>query len=185
MPIVEPPVAGYPLSQGDILQGVKLFVTQANGSSAAATDYALCMVISRPCVVAHKGQVVVAGVKAYTEGVPGTIDNLEKVLDFMTGVRDGVASPDLFYLGQLPGQTGRYCSRLDSIHTIEIPAKPHDRREYIDRYRIAALNQKIDGALLAAVEAYTRCIGSHGVQRAAPAVGRQGESRPVVEMGTC
>jgi hypothetical protein len=72
-------------------------------------------------VAAHKKHVIVAAVAKFPDNVPRNIDTFHNVLDFLTGIRDGGSSPDVFYLGQLPGRTGRYCARLDSFHTIEIP----------------------------------------------------------------
>lgn len=155
MPIVEPPVAGYPLDQGDILRGVTLFVTQKDGTTPSATKFSLCLVISRPCVVAHKAQIVVVGVKSYSEAVPREIDNFDKVLDFMVSARDGVTTPDVFYLGQVPGQVaGRYCARLDSLHTIEIPGPSEERQKFVDERRVAAMNPEFQRAL------HTRIFGS-------------------------
>jgi hypothetical protein len=55
-------------------------------------------------VTAHKKHVIVAGVAKYPDAVPKGIDSFNKVLDFLTGARDGSGSPDVFYLGQLPGK---------------------------------------------------------------------------------
>jgi hypothetical protein len=154
MPIVESAVMGDPLNQGDILRGLTLFITQVNGTSAAATKFPFCLVVSRPCVVAHKQQVVVVGVKAYSEGVPNAVDTFDKVVDFMTSARDGVTSPDVFYLGQLPGEAGRFCARFDSFHTIEVPAASADRTSYVDKHRVATLNPEFQRAL------HSRLFGS-------------------------
>jgi hypothetical protein len=66
MPIIEPARPGAPLTQGDILSGVALFATKGSweerGGQAAVTTSDLCLVLSRPCVAAHKRHVVVAGV---------------------------------------------------------------------------------------------------------------------------
>ncbi|MBP3958315.1 hypothetical protein J8F10_23960 [Gemmata sp. G18] len=147
MPIVESPVLGYPLSQGDILRGVTLFLTRANGTEAAATKFKFCLVVSRPCVLAHKPQIIVVGVKEYSEGVPHSVNTFEKVIDFMTVQRDGDGSPDQFYLGQLPGESGRFCARLDSFHTIEIPTRADARQQFVDGHRIAALSADFQRAL--------------------------------------
>jgi hypothetical protein len=56
----------------------------------------LCLVLSRPCVAAHKRHVVVAGIAKYPDSVPKAIDSFDKVLDFLTGVRDGGSSTDVF-----------------------------------------------------------------------------------------
>jgi len=107
MPIIQSSRADAPLTQGDILSGVALFATKAGGEEnkggqAALTRFESCLVLSRPCAAAHKKHVVVAGVAKYPDAVPKGIDSFDKVLDFLTGARDGVASPDVIYLGQLP-----------------------------------------------------------------------------------
>jgi hypothetical protein len=125
MSIIEPARIGAPLTQGDILSGVVLHATKAswaeNGGQPSVVKSEFCLVLSRPCVAAHKKSVIVAAVAKYPESVPKGIDSFEKVLDFLTEARDGGTSPDVFYLGQLPGRPGRFCARLDSFHTIEIP----------------------------------------------------------------
>jgi hypothetical protein len=75
-------------------------------------------------VAAHKKHVVVAGVARYPDAVPRGIDSFDEVLDFLTGARDGSGSADVFYLGQLPARTGRFCARLDSLHTIPFCVHP-------------------------------------------------------------
>ena len=125
MPIIEPARSGAPLTQGDILSGIALFATKGSwdekGGQASVVKSELCLVLSRPCVAAHKKHVVVASVAKFPDNVPKNLDNFEKVLDFLTGARDGGSSPDVFYLGQLRGRSGRFCARLDSFHTIEVP----------------------------------------------------------------
>ena len=111
MPIIQTPAADGPLTQGDVLSGIALFATKASwedkGGQAALARFDLCLVLSRPCVAAHKKHVAVAGVAKYPDAVPKGIDSFDKVLDFLSGTRDGLAPPDIFYLGQLPGYTGR------------------------------------------------------------------------------
>jgi len=133
------------LTQGDILSGVALFATKAGGEEnkggqAALTRFESCLVLSRPCAAAHKKHVVVAGVAKYPDAVPKGIDSFDKVLDFLTGARDGVASPDVIYLGQLPGTTGRFCARLDSLHTIEVPEDLGRRAQFLAACRVATLH---------------------------------------------
>src|SRR3954467_6207950 len=66
MPIIEPARSGAPLTQGDLLSGVALFATKGSwdekGGQAAVVKSELCLVLSRPCVAAHKKHVVVAAV---------------------------------------------------------------------------------------------------------------------------
>lgn len=144
MPIIEPARSGALLTQGDLLSGISLFATKGSweekGGQAATMKAELCLVLSRPCVAAHKKHVVVAGVAKYPDTVPKTIDSFDKVLDFLTGARDGASSPDVFYLGQLPGRSGRYCARLDSLHTIEVPEEKEQRAQFLAVRRALTLH---------------------------------------------
>lgn len=143
MPIVELPRAGSPLSQGDILEGVPLYATQNgwldSGGEPAKAPHKMCLVLSRPCAIDHKAHIVVAGIEKYPDEVPKTIDSFEKVLSFLTGARDGIRAPDLFYLGQLPNRQGRFCARLDSLHTVQVPTDSAVRDEFLQK-RIASLH---------------------------------------------
>jgi hypothetical protein len=144
MPIIEPARPGAPLAQGDLLSGVTLFATKGSwdekGGQASVVKSELCLVLSRPCVAAHKKHVVVAAVAKFPDNVPKNIDSFDKVLDFLTGARDGGSSPDLFYLGQLPGRGGRFCARLDSFHTIEVPEEGEQRTQFLTAYRTLTLH---------------------------------------------
>src|SRR3954447_6106345 len=110
MPIIEPARLEAPLTQGDLLSGVALYATKGSweekGGQPSVVKSELCLVLSRPCVAAHKKHVVVAAVAKFPDSVPKGIDSFDKVLDFLTGARDGCSSPDVFYLGQLPGRSG-------------------------------------------------------------------------------
>jgi hypothetical protein len=143
MPIVEPPTAGSPLNQGDILRGITLLVTKESwnekGGDVARAPFKMCMIVSRPCVVDNKKHITVTGVDKYPDETPRDVNTFDKVLDFMTGARDGQTSPDVFYLGQLPGMRGRYCARLDSLHQIEIPIDPAVREAFVAKTRVASL----------------------------------------------
>ncbi|HZZ77531.1 MAG TPA: hypothetical protein VFE62_03375 [Gemmataceae bacterium] len=144
MPIVESPQTGSSLSQGDILEGVLLFATKEgwldSGGEAAKAPQKMCLVISRPCAIAHKSHVVVAGIEKYPDEVPRTIDTFEKALSFLTGARDGVRAPDIFYLGQLPNRQGRFCARFDSLFSVQVPSEPATLQEFLQKKRIASLH---------------------------------------------
>jgi hypothetical protein len=144
MPIIEPARREAPLTQGDLLSGVTLFATKGSwdekGGQASVVKSELCLVLSRPCVAAHKKHVVVAAVAKFPDNVPKNIDSFDKVLDFLTGARDGGSSPDVFYLGQLPGKSGRFCARLDSFHTIEIPEEGNQRTQLLATHRTLTLH---------------------------------------------
>jgi hypothetical protein len=146
MPIIEEVLEGDLLNQGDILRGVTLFATQdsANpkGGDAAKAPFPLCLVVSRPCAIAHKQNIVVAGIDKYPDSVPKDMNSFEKVLDYLTSARDGETSPDVFYLGQIPTEKkGRYRAKLDSLFTIQIPSEPELLAAFVREKRIAKLNQ--------------------------------------------
>ena len=144
MPIIEPARPGAPLTQGDLLSGVTLYATKESweekGGQASVVKSELCLVLSRPCVASHKKHVIVASVAKFPDSVPKNIDSFDKVLDFLTGARNGDSSPDVFYLGQLPGRIGRFCARLDSFHTIEIPEGDEQRTQFLAARRTLTLH---------------------------------------------
>lgn len=147
MPIIEPHDSDAPLNQGDLLRDVSLFLTSkadtVEGGESTGTKFKFCMVLSRPCVIAHKPTVIVAGVDNYKSPAPSEIDSFKKAKHFLDKLRDGDDTPDQFYLGQLLGDTesGRYAARLDSIHTIRLPAKPEHRTEFVKKHRYARLSE--------------------------------------------
>lgn len=118
MPILLKPNESDPLSQGDVLVGLRLYSTSANwddselpgGPPEWEDRYGLCLVVSRPCVIAHKGSILVAAVHAVREAPPVPRDaGYEEVKLFLMKLRDGAGRPDRFYLGGVPGQpSGRY-----------------------------------------------------------------------------
>ncbi len=118
MPIIEPADVQLPLSQGDILKDVCLFVTKDTweepGGESHKTAHKLCLMISRPCVIGHKPYVVVAAIERMGDNVPRDVESFEDILNFLTDLRDGPNSPDVFYVGQVPGYEGRFGARLDS-----------------------------------------------------------------------
>jgi hypothetical protein len=143
MPILEQPHPDWPLSQGDILTGVRLSVTASpwgdGGGSDAKAPFNICMVLSRPCVAAHKETFLVAAVEMLKSDPPKGAEGFDKVLSFMTGLRDGRNSPDVFYLGQLPNKNGRYVARFDSVHTVQTPTNPDEMKAFLGKSRIATL----------------------------------------------
>lgn len=143
MPIIEPHDPNLPLSQGDILQGVSLFVTKDSaaetGGEARKTAHKLCLIISRPCVVGHKPNAIVAAIEKMADNVPRDVETFDDILGFLTDLRDGTDSPDVFYLGQVPGFDGRFGARLDSLHTIHIPPEP-ELSAFTDAKRIGHLH---------------------------------------------
>lgn len=146
MPIIEPHVPDEPLNQGDLLRGVKLFLTgkadALTGGECVQSKSDQCVVLSRPCVTAHKGSVIVAAVEKWSSQTPAVVNTFERAKDYLTAFRDGRDTPDVFYLGQLPGKEadGRYIARFDSIHTLQIPQKPDVRKSFLEKHRFAKLH---------------------------------------------
>lgn len=144
MPTVELATDGTPLSQGDILKDVTLFATEKawneGGGGAVKAPFKMCLVISRPCVTAHKESVIVAGVDKYPDQIPKEIDSFRKVLDFLTSARDGGTAPDIFYLGHIPNMQGRFRAKLDSLHTIALPTNITDRVTFVKTRRVGTLH---------------------------------------------
>ena len=93
------------------------------------------MVISRPCGIAHKDDLLVAEIVKYDQSVPKGVESFEHALDFLRAQRDGIGSPDRFYLGEIPGKDGRFVARLDSLFTVSVK----DKSKLLG-FRIAGLN---------------------------------------------
>ncbi len=140
MPIIEAPTPGSPLSQGDILADINLFTTgeagHAQNGTAMKSPRGLCVILSRPCVIEHKKSVIVAGIDKFPDSTPREADTFKKILSFLTNLRDGASSPDVFYLGQLPVLSGRYAARFDDLHTIQVPPAGPERVAFADAKRI-------------------------------------------------
>ena len=146
MPIIEGPEPGSPLSQGDILKDLDLFLTAdgwgEKGGRPEKSPYHLCLVLSRPCVIEHKNTVIVASVEKLKDSPPRDANTFESVLSFLTRLRDGPESPDVFYLGQIPGMSGRFAARFDLLHTIRVPPAGPERQSFVNARRIAVLNHE-------------------------------------------
>lgn len=146
MPIIEPPGDSQHLAQGDVLLGVRLYATargwESGGGESAKLPHKLCLVLSRSCAAAHKSSVVVAGIEKYPDKTPNELNSFAKVLDYLTTMRNGVMSPDVFYLGQLPGKNGRFCARLDTVSCIQIPTAWDELQAFLRDRRIGTLNME-------------------------------------------
>lgn len=143
MPIIQNATDDAPLSQGDIIEGVRLFATANSWSEEGGTGgkypQKRCLVLSRPCNATHKPNVIVAAVEKYPDNLPREIESFDDLLGFLTEMRDGDLAPDVFYLGHLPQLNGRFCCRLDAIFSIEVPKDPTERQEFARKRRIATL----------------------------------------------
>jgi hypothetical protein len=124
MPIVLPPDQNDPIAQGDILKGLTLYTTDADwaaGKANVVQKSIACLIMSRPCVTAHKTELIVASVERYKYDRPDA-QSFQDIQDFLVSIRDGVGTPDRFYLGQIPDLgDGMYSAHFDSLHTIRIP----------------------------------------------------------------
>jgi hypothetical protein len=138
MPIIESVHVEMPISQGDVLQQVPLHRTSIGDGEPhnVPSMSPLCMVISRPCGIAHKNDLLVAEIVKYDQSVPKGVESFVQALDYLKTQRDGTSSPDRFYLGEIPGKDGRYVARLDAIFTLSVK----DKSKLLG-HRIAGLNQ--------------------------------------------
>ena len=146
MPIVEECLLDTVLSQGDILKGVSLFASAygSSGYDASKLSPEMCLVLSRPCIAIREKYVCVATIDKYKGSLPKDVESLDDMIDFLEDVRNGTESPDVFYLGQLPGyeDSDRFCARLNLIHTIEIPVDSGNssrRQCFVNERRICRL----------------------------------------------
>jgi hypothetical protein len=143
MPIIEPAPANDDLNQGDILQGIRLFSTadcwKGEGGEAVIANDKFCLVISRPCVAAHKANVTVVTIEEYSGSVPGEVKTFANVVQFLKDTRDGTDSPDVFYLDEIPEKKGTYAARLDSFHNVQVPENLDERRAFLATHRVARL----------------------------------------------
>lgn len=143
MPIIEPVSDDSPLSQGDILNGIRLFSTtrpwMQDGGDAVIKNETLCLVVSRPCVSGHKDHITVLSIEPSKLTVPRDTSSFQDVLVFLEELRGGFGKPDLFYLGELPGHNGRFVARLDSFHDIEIPDDATERADFLSSRQFARL----------------------------------------------
>ena len=143
MPIIETVDHIEPISQGDILSGIQLYISgdcwEESGGQARATKQKYCMVVSRPCVAIHKPQLIVAAIEKYKVTLSDDVKEFDELVQVYTEIRDGTGQPDQLYLGQIPGNAGSFCARLDLLHTIQVP--PQSRMtEFLRNRRIGRLS---------------------------------------------
>lgn len=143
MPIVEQAPQESELAPGDILSGVPLYTTTfaAGNWTQTSAPQELCLVLSRPCVIANKQVLTAAAIDRARHSIPREPRSFDSIEAFFTSIRDGHGSPDRFYLGGLPTieQGQRFFARLDSIHTITVP-KESTLDSVLRRFRIARLS---------------------------------------------
>ena len=151
MPIVTTPNDDSPLNQGDILKGIRLYSTADNwddgqelgGSAQLEAKFELCLVLSRPCVLEHKTDFIVAAVHGIKEAPPPEVvqgkkrgsaekgdlspdekvEAYRRVRAFLESLRDGVGRTDRFYLGRfqifrllVTTRTSTHSTRLADPH---------------------------------------------------------------------
>jgi hypothetical protein len=94
-------------------------------------------------VAAHDEWVLVAAVEKYKNKPPVEFESFDEAKQFFIEIRDGLTTPDQFYLGQIPGYDGSFCGRFDSLHSIQIPRSgTAERQAFLASARIASLNQE-------------------------------------------
>lgn len=137
MPIIDDQVqADSPLSQGDILKDVPLFVTGEDGNPVHQPG-SLCLVISRPCTAVRSRILSVAVIVQYPD-VPKYANDFRKLKKTLTSLRDGI-SIGKFFLGHLPNHHGRFCADFTQIFSIVIPVDESERQRFIAARRLARL----------------------------------------------
>jgi len=148
MPILIEVRENSPLNQGDILKDIALFQTDSNwaqgGGQPRTVKPPVCMVLSRPCAVLHKPQIVVASIERVKGQTPKDVKSFAQVKQYLEELRDGFDSPDRFYLGHdIPtlAQSGRFFARLDSLCTIRLPDSDALAR-LLSSHRVATLSDE-------------------------------------------
>jgi hypothetical protein len=140
MPILSPFAdREEPLGQGDLLKDVQMvFSDAANGDSRSFKE-TMALVISRDCVACRDAYVTVCPVKRWTGTVPRE-QAADDLVEFLEDIRDGVASPDILYLGSLENGNGeRYQAQLGVICTILLPSDEAKRKSWVREHRLARL----------------------------------------------
>jgi len=144
MPIIEPVGPEESLTQGDVLRGTNLYITTGceNGVGGVATERPVnvSVVLSRPCHAVRGESLVVVGVQRISDRAPAELKTFTQIRKFLEARRDGNTTPNLFYLGQIPGEEGQFCARFDALHTITVPTPEVKRKNFISHYRIGRLN---------------------------------------------
>ena len=150
MPLLHPARDAEPLKQGDVLKDVQLYSATADGSPAGlASPY--CLVLSRNCNAFRDKFILVVAIEPaaaesfekITRNDAGGLDKLDTVRRRYDALRDGDRRPDTFYVGEIPSATipdQRFAAKLDSIHTIEVPAPKVARATWIGTHRVARLS---------------------------------------------
>ncbi len=142
MPILLPAQPDdQPLEQGDVLDDIQTYIADHTSSDPAPlVDEGLVLVISRPCNALRSKRLVVAEiVKRPLAGLKGA-ETLQDIKDFFINLRDGDGTPDTFYLGEIEPGPDRYCAKLDSLRTLQVPHEEGARHAFIKRHRRFKLN---------------------------------------------
>ena len=148
------------------------------GGEAVKAPGKWCLVLSRPCVAAHKKYLTVAGIAKSPDTTPKDLDGFEKMLAFLTEMRDGLGSPDLFYLGQLPTLQGRYCATTGQL--AGSPSSSTGSRQRSRRATGGGCSSPSFTAFAARRLTLTETAGSLTLRRVASASGFRHESDGVI-----
>jgi hypothetical protein len=146
MPILEQPILGSELAQGDVLSGVVLFAADVvKGAHVRVPERTHCLVVSRDCVAIRDPLIVVAPVKRFiTQEKPEDEDDVREMYEY---IRDGALEPDTFYLGSFGAENDRFAARLDELCIIKLPAAEAERKKWVDEHRVARLTTDFIRAL--------------------------------------
>lgn len=128
-----------PLMQGDLLKEIPLHATDSSYQAASDQLDLFCLVLSRPCVARHKSWVVVAPVRFFSGAQSLDGKTFDEAEIYFERLRDGVDTPDRFYLGNIPEKRERYIAHLDRLTNVQVPEGEH-RQEWIKRHRIAGMD---------------------------------------------
>lgn len=140
MPLLVTPEFDAPLSQGDILRGTVLHLTNSSGVPLERTKPDFLLVLSRNCNSIRDEHVIVSPVVRTTMEFSADNEEYEKLRRELEVYRNGYSRPDRLYLGNIDGQV-RYSAHLDEFYMIEIPTGG-ERSAFVSRARVRTLSSE-------------------------------------------
>lgn len=167
MSIILPVNNDDPLSQGDVIKGPKIIKWSVDGPEEI--DVTAVVVVSRDCrCVLRQGSgsndnnnsIIVAPIQEIqdlTVGLKKLIadsdDGFDKTAELLRDLRDGLSTPDSFYIGELPNErrTTKYRVHLGLVANIYISTMisylPDGRVGRLSQEFIALMCQKMYGSI--------------------------------------
>lgn len=144
--VVDPKTEGS-LRQGDLLCEVNLHASKVSGEPLLVKcKYVL--VVSADCAAHNKSTLLVVPVRPHRIQIPKDRTEYEEVRGFLEAKRDGVDSPDRFYLGTIRSDE-RQMAYLDEVASLRVPTENSARRDWITQHRVASLHDDFRSALRA------------------------------------